>query len=90
MIRFSLAFAVWAMVLSLISTPVMAKKKIIFKKYTELDFSGSSVQGRVRAPELFYIFQRKRARKKDGLNPPSDLYHHQKYTLGTLRRILPK
>ena len=34
------------------------RKKVIYRKYTELNFEGETVQGKVRTPELFYIFQR--------------------------------
>lgn len=38
-----------------------AKKTIIkYKDHTQLDFTGQKVEGRIRSPEVFYIFQRKR------------------------------
>jgi hypothetical protein len=42
-----------------ITTPT--KKTIVkYKEHTQLDFSGQKVEGRIRSPEVFYIFQRKR------------------------------
>jgi hypothetical protein len=38
-----------------------SKKTIIkYKEHTQLDFSGQKIEGRIRSPEVFYIFQRKR------------------------------
>jgi len=66
------------------------KKKVIYKKYTELDFSGSTVQGKVRTPEIFYIFQRKRSDAYQGLHVPKSLGHHRSLTAAQLTRSLPK
>lgn len=37
------------------------KKTIVkYKEHTQLDFTGQKVEGRIRSPQVFYIFQRKR------------------------------
>ncbi|MBL7663492.1 MAG: hypothetical protein JNM93_00050 [Bacteriovoracaceae bacterium] len=40
-----------------------AKKnvKIKYKSHTQLDFTGEKIEGKVKAPSVFYIFQRKRS-----------------------------
>jgi hypothetical protein len=38
-----------------------SKKTIIkYKDHTQLSFTGEKIEGRIRSPEVFYIFQRKR------------------------------
>lgn len=66
------------------------KTKVIYKKYTELDFAGQAVQGKVRSPEVFYIFQRKRAEGHQILRTPDDFRYHHGLTLATLKRTLPQ
>lgn len=46
----------------LISRAQPASKKTIikYKDHTQLDFTGQKIEGRIRSPEVFYIFQRKR------------------------------
>ncbi len=57
------------------------KKKIIkYRKHTKIDFSGETVEGEVRAPEIFYIFQRKRSDRQDANVTPNDL-NYQKETI---------
>jgi len=90
--KFLIILSVSLIVFGLCSNSVFAKpkKRIIYKKYTELDFSGQTIQGKVRAPEVFYIFQRKRGQLHDILRPPKRLHHQRSITLFQLRRALPK
>jgi hypothetical protein len=55
-------------------------KIIKYKKYTELDLSGSSVEGKARTPELFYIFQRKRSQGHDTVTLPNKFREHHYMT----------
>jgi hypothetical protein len=50
---------------------IKRKTKIKYKSYTELDFSGMRVDGKARTPEIFYIFQRKKASQHEVLEAPS-------------------
>jgi hypothetical protein len=56
------------------------KKKVVYKSHTELDLSGDTIQGRIRAPEVFYIFQRKRADAHHVVKPPRTFDHHTSLT----------
>ena len=48
-------------------------KKIKYKSHTEIDFTGSSVEGKVRSPEVFYIFQRRRTEGPAILEAPNTM-----------------
>jgi hypothetical protein len=64
---------------------VPTKKKIVAKKFQQHDFTGQMVQGSLRAPEVFYIFQRKRSEGHQVVRTPSSLDHHRRPTLQTLQ-----
>lgn len=49
-----------------------SNKKIIYKKYTEVDLTGETVHGQARMPALFYIFQRKRAGRLEAAQAPEN------------------
>ena len=66
------------------------KKKIIYRSHTQLDFSGETVQGKVRAPEVFYIFQRKRSEERHIVRTPASLSHQLEATLNRMQEGLPK
>ncbi len=57
-----------------------ARKITKYKKYTEVDLSGSSVEGKARTPELFYIFQRKRSQGHDTVTLPKRFKEHHYMT----------
>lgn len=64
------------------------RTKIIYRSYTEVDLSGSAVQGKVRAPEVFYIFQRKRAEGHDVISAPQNLDHLKNPTFLKLKGLV--
>ncbi|MBN1114420.1 MAG: hypothetical protein JXA66_03690 [Oligoflexia bacterium] len=66
------------------------RKKIIYRKHTELDFSGETVQGKIRAPEIFYIFQRKRTTGHDAIEYPRDFSNHDEETGRLLKELTPE
>lgn len=66
------------------------KKKIVYRSHTQLDFSGETVQGKVRAPEVFYIFQRKRSEAHHVVQTPISFEHHESALLDAVRRSIPK
>lgn len=66
------------------------KKKVIYRSHTQLDFSGETVQGKVRAPEVFYIFQRKRSEERHIVRTPASLSHQLEATLNRMQEGLPK
>ncbi len=74
---------------STLSLAQTKKKKIIYKKYTELNFSGDTVQGQARTPELFYIFQRKRSEGHKVLRGPANFQYHVPWTQKDLLEGLP-
>lgn len=52
------------------------KQKVVYKKHTELDFTGEKIEGKVKAPAVFYIFQRKRSVGHEVSRSPSSLHFH--------------
>ena len=66
------------------------KKKIVYRSHTQLDFSGETVQGKVRAPEVFYIFQRKRSESHHVVQTPISFDYHAQAAQDGLGRELPK
>ncbi len=64
------------------------KKKVIYRKYTQLDFTGESVQGQAKAPEIFYVFQRRRAGGIEAARAPSSLSHQKTTTFNELKGAL--
>ena len=49
------------------------KKVIKYRKHTTLDFSEQAVQGQIRSPDVFYIFQRRRSEGPRMVDSPSHL-----------------
>lgn len=72
----------WAL-LADAETPSNGRKIIKYKKYTEMDLSGSAVEGKARTPELFYIFQRKRSQGHDTVKLPNKFKEHHLMTRQT-------
>ena len=64
------------------------KKKVIYKKYTEFNFSGETVQGKARTPELFYIFQRKRSEGHRLLTAPTSFSFRNPATAKSVKEEL--
>ena len=63
------------------------KKKVVkYREHTQIDFSGQAVQGKIRTPEVFYIFQRKRATGYDAVHTPSTFSDHNSETLQIIDR----
>lgn len=56
------------------------KKVIKYKTYSSVDLSGTMISGKIRTPEIFYIFQRKRSMTGTLLKIPPTLGHHQALT----------
>lgn len=48
------------------------KEKIIYKKSESHQFSGSSLQGKLKKPELSYIYERKNIKDEQILNIPEN------------------
>lgn len=74
-----------------LSSPSVAyatKKKVIYKKFTQLDFAGETVEGKIRAPEVFYIFQRKRSKGHRVVETPVNFSHHDSAIQSTLKGAL--
>jgi hypothetical protein len=66
------------------------KKKIVYRSHTQVDLSGETVQGKIRAPEVFYIFQRKRSEAHHVVETPLGFEYHQESIKTALGRSLPK
>jgi len=52
------------------------KTIIKYKERTTVDLTGTTVEGKIRTPEVFYIFKRKRALNGKIFTAPSDFNHH--------------
>lgn len=52
------------------------KKVIRYRQSTDIDLSGTIIKGKARAPEIFYIFQRKRTQGSNLQKTPTTLRHH--------------
>jgi hypothetical protein len=66
------------------------RKKIVYRSHTQVDLSGETVQGKIRAPEVFYIFQRKRSEAHHVVETPLGFEYHQESIKAALGRSLPK
>ena len=55
-------------------------KKIEYKKHTELDFTGSSVEGKAHTPEVFYIFQSRWSQGPNIARAPSSMNYDRPIT----------
>jgi hypothetical protein len=66
------------------------KKKFVYRSHTQIDLTGQTVQGKTRAPEVFYVFQRKRSESHHVVHTPSSFDYHRGLAEDTLRRALPK
>lgn len=86
--RFALVFFLLLVAFSLASQA--GDKKVVYRKFTQYDFNGQTVQGKVRAPEVFYIFQRRRSEGLNVVNPPESFNHHRSETTRSLLQALPK
>ena len=73
---------------ALAKTTHKRRKKVIYRTHTEVDLSGSAVQGKARAPEVFYIFQRKRTEDHDVIKTPVNLDHLRNPTLSRLKELV--
>lgn len=60
------------------------KKKVVYKSHTQIDFTGDKIEGKVKAPAVFYIFQRKRSLGHEAARAPSNLSFHEE----SMKRIL--
>lgn len=55
------AFAIMLLLLGSASAEVVTVKKVVkYKKEASIDFSGSIIKSKIRTPEVFYVFRRKR------------------------------
>lgn len=52
--------------------------KIKYKSHTQIDFTGEKIEGRLKAPAVFYIFQRKRSKGHQVSLAPQTLGFHDK------------
>ena len=69
---------------------VTIEKVYKYRKNQVVDLSGSTVAGKIRTPEIFYIFQMKRSKGQDFITNPKDLQHHQSLSMRRLKgAILP-
>ena len=66
------------------------KTTIRYKKYSEVDLSGAIIKGKIRTPEIFYIFQRKRSVGTEFVQVPANLDQHHQLTVNKLLEALPK
>ncbi len=66
------------------------KVRIKYRSHTQLDFSGNKVGGKIRAPAVFYVFQRKRSLGHKVIEPPEKFDWHKGLTITRLKEELEK
>lgn len=64
------------------------KKKVIYKSHTEIDFSGDKIEGKIKSPAVFYIFQRKRSLGHEAARSPADLSYHDRPMKKILKEMI--
>ncbi len=72
------------------ASKVVTKKKFVYRSHTQIDLTGQTVQGKTRAPEVFYIFQRKRSEAHHVVRTPDSLGHQHDLVSDVLKGSLPK
>lgn len=70
--------------------PVNKKVKIQYRRHSEVNFTGNTVQGKLRMPEVFYIFQRKRSQGHQVIRPPQFFHDHKLTTRNLLEESLSR
>ncbi|OFZ21855.1 MAG: hypothetical protein A2202_00315 [Bdellovibrionales bacterium RIFOXYA1_FULL_36_14] len=66
------------------------KVKVVYKKHTQLDFSGGEIRGKIKTPAVYYIFQRKRSKEHHVVAPVRNFDRHKDMTIVALRKSLSK
>ncbi|OFZ52183.1 MAG: hypothetical protein A2381_01845 [Bdellovibrionales bacterium RIFOXYB1_FULL_37_110] len=66
------------------------KVKVVYKKHTQLDFSGGEIRGKIKTPAVYYIFQRKRSKEHHVVAPVRNFDGHKDMTIVALRKSLNK
>lgn len=91
--RFGVLFLLslwWGMPSAAAAEKGNVKKKVVYRSHTQIDLSGETVQGKIRAPEVFYVFQRKRSEAHHVVKTPINLDYHDDAVAETLRKELPR
>lgn len=63
-------------------------KKVVYKDHTQLDFTGEQIEGKVKAPAVFYIFQRKRSLGHEAARSPERLGFHESHMKSILKEAI--
>ncbi len=69
---------------------VTVKKTIQYRKDGSFDFSGSVIKSKVRTPEVFYVFRRKRTAGGELNIVPNDFMYYHNATNQLVRDTLKK
>jgi hypothetical protein len=67
-----------------------AKKKVTvkYKSHTQFDFAGDKVSGKLKGAAVFYIFQRKRSKGRQVIEPPQSLAWHNSVHKNKMKEAL--
>ena len=65
------------------------QKTVKYRSHTQIDFTGQTIQGKIRTPEVFYIFQRKKTSGHNVITTPDHFDHHRQTTVDILEKALP-
>lgn len=63
------------------------KKKVVYQKHTQLDFSGETVSGKIKIPAVYYIFQRKRSPGHHVVYKMENFDHHRGDVIEHIKEI---
>lgn len=69
---------------------VTVKKVIRYKKEASIDFSGSVIKSKVRTPEVFYVFRRKRTAGGELNVLPQNFKQHSQITFSIVKDFAQK
>ncbi len=90
-VSFKIFMLVFISFSALAQVPVQKKNvKIKYKSHTQLDFTGEKIEGKVKAPAVFYIFQRKRSTGHQVAEVPRTLAQHEGEIKSILKEAIDK
>lgn len=76
-------FLIMALILLVVGSNAHAQKKrnvqvkVQYRKVTSFDFAGDKIDGKIKGAAVFYIFQRKRSKEHQVIQPPENFSWHK-------------
>lgn len=73
---------------SLVFAEAKKKVRVKYKAYSEFDFSGQKVAGKIKTPAVFYVFQRRRSEGHQVVSVPQKFQTHKVMSKKRLEELL--